>query len=79
MSANSKGPVSTVSIARSRKSSRMACFQPLVDHHPIGHRVDLGHPGLAAVEQVDGLGHRGQGIAVGRAEGRGPFGEGFDP
>ena len=31
-------------------------------------RVHLGHPGLAGVEQVDGLAHRRQGVGVARAQ-----------
>ena len=43
-------------------------LQPLVDHHLVGGRVDLGDPGLAGVEEVDGLGHHGQCVGVGRGQ-----------
>ena len=57
-----------VSMARSRNSSRMASFSQLVDDDRVGDRVDLGHPGVAPIEQVDGLGHGGQGVGVVRTE-----------
>ena len=53
-------------------------LQPLVDHDPVRGRVDLGHPGLARVEQVDGLGHHLQRIGVGRGELAGPLPQRFD-
>ena len=43
-------------------------LQPLVDDDLVGGRVDLGHPRSTAVEQVDGLGHRGQRLGVGRPQ-----------
>ena len=53
LSAYSNGPSSTVSMADRRNSSRMACLSHslTVTWSP----SDLGHPGLAPVEQVDRL------------------------
>ena len=64
-SANSNGPISIVSSSDSRKSRRMACFSQMWTTTSPVVGVDLGHPGLAAVEQGDRLPDHGQGVVVG--------------
>ena len=39
-----------------------------MDDHLVGRGVDLGHPGLAGVEQLDGLLHQLRRVGVGRRE-----------
>ena len=47
-------------------------------HHLIGGRVDLGHPGLTRVEQVDGLFHHRGRLGVFGREVATPFPQLFD-
>ena len=68
MSAYSKGPTSIGLHGPQPEQQQDGLLQPLVDDHLVGDRVDLGHPGLAGVEQVDGLGHHGQGVGVARTQ-----------
>ena len=51
----------------------------LVDDHLVGDRIDLGHPRLAAVEQVDRLGHHGQRAGVRRSQRASATPQLFDP
>ena len=56
MSAYSNGPELDRLHAPQREKQEDRLLEPLVDDDLVGGRVDLGHAGLARVEQLDGLG-----------------------
>ncbi len=78
LSAYSKGPASMVSMPRSENNMQDRLLEPLVHDDLVGRRIDLGHPGLAGVEQLDGLFHQLRRVGVGRRELVSPLPELFD-